>query len=545
MRAAPPGHRAIERGARRHEPPAQEGECRLVRIHVADAGAALNRHVADRHAFVDRHRVERRAAVLVGIADPTLDAEPPDDRQDDVLGIDAGAERAVDVDPPDLHPIERQALRGEDVPHLRGADAERNRSERAVRRRVAVAARDGHAGLREPELGADDVDDALVLASFPGCPELDAELLAVPFERDRHVLGHHVQERPRLRAGRHDVIDGRERTFGMGDAPALLPQHVERLRARDFVNQMQADEQLRLSARQRTHRVLVPDLVKKRVHGAPDRIPLNMSRTRLQFMLASAVLAFALVAPGHGQSPIPPGSSPGHLVWCRRSRMLPGEVPPPSKGPRVRAERVDRNTAYADRTGPSGATYMPGRVIVKFRDGMSTSARLSALSSVSPTASLTTRQPYANFDPSRSIRPRIRRPRREALPAGPTSSTRRQRIASARTSFPTIRTTGCSGTCGPSTWSGPGTSSLVPPRRSSSRCSTPALRIGTRRELQRAGFRVVFSNGTSITYPALGPIDVPFAAAPDLEGPLTASSRRVISSGKTTCRSTWWATAPT
>ena len=50
---------------------------------------------------------------------------------------------------------------------------------------------------------------------------------------------------------------------GKRDAPAVLAQHVERLRARHFVNEMQADEQLRLAARQRAHGVRVPDFVKK------------------------------------------------------------------------------------------------------------------------------------------------------------------------------------------------------------------------------------------------------------------------------------------
>ena len=56
------------------------------------------------------------------------------------------------------------------------------RTERAVRRGVAVAAHDGHAGLRQALLGADDVDDAPVRVAH--AEELDAELLA--------VLGEHL-----------------------------------------------------------------------------------------------------------------------------------------------------------------------------------------------------------------------------------------------------------------------------------------------------------------------------------------------------------------
>jgi hypothetical protein len=54
-----------------------------------------------------------------------------------------------------------QRLGGEHMLDLRRADAVRQRAEGAVRRGVAVAADDGHAGQREALLGADDVDDAL------------------------------------------------------------------------------------------------------------------------------------------------------------------------------------------------------------------------------------------------------------------------------------------------------------------------------------------------------------------------------------------------
>jgi serine protease len=51
-----------------------------------------------------------------------------------------------------------------------------------------------------------------------------------------------------------------------------------------------------------------------------------------------------------------------------------------------------------DRAGASGGTYVPGRVIVKFKDGVSSSARSSAMSAASRTASLSARPAYANFD---------------------------------------------------------------------------------------------------------------------------------------------------
>ena len=46
----------------------------------------------------------------------------------------------------------------------------------------------------------------------------------------------------------------------------------------------------------------------------------------------------------------------------------------------------------------AGSTYVPGRVIVKFRDGASTTARIRSLSLVSATTAVSERPSYANFD---------------------------------------------------------------------------------------------------------------------------------------------------
>ena len=88
-------------------------------------------------------------------------ADLADDREDHVLGGDAGRQLAVDGDAHVLRLALDQRLRGEHVLDLARADAVRERTEGAVRRGVAVAADDGHAGQGEALLRADDVDDAL------------------------------------------------------------------------------------------------------------------------------------------------------------------------------------------------------------------------------------------------------------------------------------------------------------------------------------------------------------------------------------------------
>ena len=59
----------------------------------------------------------------------------------------------------------REDMGGEHVLDLAGTDAEGQRAEGAVGRGVAVAADDRHPRLGDPELGPDDVHDALVLGA--------------------------------------------------------------------------------------------------------------------------------------------------------------------------------------------------------------------------------------------------------------------------------------------------------------------------------------------------------------------------------------------
>ena len=95
------------------------------------------------------------------------------------------------------------------------------------------------------------------------------------------------------------------------------------------------------------------------------------------------------------------------------------------------------------------------------------------------------------------------------------------------------RSTPTSGTSRPSTWSAPGTSSPAP---SSSIIvavldSGMAFRTATIRYNSRFAFRLT---PCGPLYPALGVVDVPFAAAPELGSGSTRSSRRATSSGTTT-----------
>ena len=265
--AQPPGRCGVEVLAlRRVFLAAQVVDGDLVRIDVADPRTALDRHVADRHALVHRHALDGVAGILVGETHAAVHAEAPDDFEDHVLGEHARHQVPGHADAAHLHRIHRQTLRREHVADLRGADAQRHGAECAVRRGVTVAARDGHPRLRQPQLRPDDVDDPLRAAVQ--VEHRHAAAADVLLERRQHVLGHHVAERPPLVARRDDVIDGGDRPLRVLHAQPPRPQHVEGLRTGDLVNQVQADEELRLPVRQRTDGMEVPDfLEERRGHG--------------------------------------------------------------------------------------------------------------------------------------------------------------------------------------------------------------------------------------------------------------------------------------
>ena len=137
------------------------GERRVVGRDQARLRARFDRHVAHRHPALHRQGADGVTAVLGDVADAAAGADAAEDGEDDVLRGRPGGQLAVDGDRHRLRPVLRQRLGGEHVLDLARADAERQRAERAVGRRVAVAAHDRHARQRASLLGTDDVDDAL------------------------------------------------------------------------------------------------------------------------------------------------------------------------------------------------------------------------------------------------------------------------------------------------------------------------------------------------------------------------------------------------
>src|SRR2546428_420237 len=152
----------------------------------------------------------------------------------------APGQRALDAHLAQLRLGHGEALRGEHVAHLGRPDAERDGADGAVRRSMAVAARDGHARLREAQLRPDDVDDALLARRH--VEELQIEVLHVAVHVRGHLLRLGVGVGTGLVGRRDDVIERAERALRHPDLELQLLEHLEGLRRRHLVDEVQADQ---------------------------------------------------------------------------------------------------------------------------------------------------------------------------------------------------------------------------------------------------------------------------------------------------------------
>ena len=142
-----------------------------------------------------------------------------------------------------------------------GADPERQRAKGAMRAGVAVAADNGQARLRQPELGANHVHNALQRAE--AVLEPNTELFTVALERVKLSFSDGIGDGLRQRPRRCVVIHRRDRQIWTTHAAAGEPQALKGLRRRDFVDQVQIDVEQRGLARHVAHDVSVPDFLEE------------------------------------------------------------------------------------------------------------------------------------------------------------------------------------------------------------------------------------------------------------------------------------------
>jgi hypothetical protein len=235
------------------------GEGHVVRGDESGTGTALDAHVAHGHPLLHVQGADRLTGVFEDVARPASHPDSRDQGQDDVLGADAGREPSIDPDLVGLRPALEEALRGEHHLDLARADPERERPKGAMGRGMAVAADDGHPRLGQPELGADDVHDALVRGAQ--AVQRDPELAAVIGEHLDLRSGHLVRDRQGAIVGRDRVVRRRHGLAGPADLQPTPAQARERLRAGHLVDEMEIDRQDGRRAGLLADDVIAPDLL--------------------------------------------------------------------------------------------------------------------------------------------------------------------------------------------------------------------------------------------------------------------------------------------
>ena len=274
---------------------------------------ALDAHVADRHPLLHAQGADRAAPVLEDVPGRPRHADPREEGQDDVLGGHARRERTFHADLERLRATLEQALGGEDVLDLAGADPERERPEGPVGGRVAVPAHDGHPRLGQAQLRTDDVDDPLVRRT--DAVEGNAELGAVLLEAAHLGGGHQVEDRQAPIRGGDRVVDRGQGLVRTPHPQAAGPQPVEGLRARHLVDEVQVHVQHVGDLVRAAHDdVLVPDLVHDGAGSAPGSLIGHWSghpSRRVKPAGRASTLRSHGVRPARPQPPPPGRSRPG------------------------------------------------------------------------------------------------------------------------------------------------------------------------------------------------------------------------------------------
>ena len=218
---------------------------------------------------LDAQTADGRAGILDHVPGAAGCADLRDDCQNDILGMHAGRQSAVDRDTHIPRLGLPQRLGCQHVGDLGGADAEGERAHRPMRRRVAVAAHDDHSGLAEALLGPDDMHDAL--PAIVEAEQSDAGRACVNLQVLDHRPAVRLVDRGEASARRcHVVVGCRERAIGAAHGQVSLRKHAKGV-ARPVMHEVAVDVQQRCAIRARLDRMRGPDLVeqRRRVRASP------------------------------------------------------------------------------------------------------------------------------------------------------------------------------------------------------------------------------------------------------------------------------------
>ena len=245
--------------------PLDVGEGGLVGGDQPSARAHLNREVAQGETAFHRHLLDGLPGIFDEMTGCARGGETCDEIERHILGGHTLAKRTVDRDAHGLGFLLEDALGSHHHLDLARADAERHSTHGAVRARVGVATDDGHAGKRQPLLGAYDVNDAVV-GGVHGIMR-QPEVLAISSQQIDLLLGDRVDNGLVLVVGGRVMVGHAEDLLGSETLQPALPHAGERLRRRHLMAIEAVDIELGRSVVHNLHHMLVPNLVKQCVHG--------------------------------------------------------------------------------------------------------------------------------------------------------------------------------------------------------------------------------------------------------------------------------------
>jgi len=199
------------------------------------------------------------------MAGATCRADNADNMQDDIFGLNASGQSALDAYTHVSRLAGPQTLGGEDMLDLARANAVGEGAESAVGGGVAVAANDGHPGLGAALFGPDDVDNPI--ADVTHGKKLDAvfgHIAGEGFEL-QSGLGVFDPGKPLgLTFGRRVVVGHRQGEIGSPHAPVRRLEPSKSLGGGDFVDQVEINIKKRRPVRLAGDHMGVPDFVVKR-----------------------------------------------------------------------------------------------------------------------------------------------------------------------------------------------------------------------------------------------------------------------------------------
>ena len=258
MQRAPEGHRLLpELAAGTHGAVFQVGDGGLIHGTQAHPGTHLDRHVAQRHAAFHGELLHVGASVFHSSARTGGRAQAPDDPQDHILGTQRSMGGAMQHDAHVLRLARHQALGGQAMGHLGGADAEGQRAKGAVGGGMGVATDDGDARQREALLRTHHMHDTLTSIAHGQLD--DAETPGVAPQGRQLFLRQGVCH---LETCGGDVVIFHGKLCGTAThrAPGML-QRGKGLRRGHLVQQLAVDVQKRAAVRQLIHHMTGPELV--------------------------------------------------------------------------------------------------------------------------------------------------------------------------------------------------------------------------------------------------------------------------------------------